>query len=245
MKKLSLIITFFLSSIFIFPCGWDWDTIQMEKQQFPTVHELITGKFLRHSPEELAWHLPAILSAKEDELPLVLVGNVGGRGTTVFTACSHAGVVNVGLEARRLRPDQPIDLLLGRVAKAPLPDRQHLMAAARRVMAADGQVRPPYAVYSDWLIREPQDALRQKRAEADSLFHRVGITFAVYGESTERLIPFDIIPRIIPSAEWKVMQSGLRQRVKALNMFLKDIYGPREILRAGIVPPESAALPPP
>lgn len=57
MKKLSLIITFFLSSIFIFPCGWDWDTIQMEKQEFPTVHELITGKFLRHSPELYYWRI--------------------------------------------------------------------------------------------------------------------------------------------------------------------------------------------
>ena len=70
---------------------------------------------------------------------------------------------------------------------------------------ADGQVRPPYSVYSDWLIREPEDALRQKRAEADSLFHRVGITFAVYGEQdgNERLIPFDIVPRILPADEWR------------------------------------------
>ena len=71
MKKLSLIITFFLSSIFIFPCGWDWDTIQMEKQEFPTVHELITGKFLRHSPELYYWRImnrTALLKKYPDSL---------------------------------------------------------------------------------------------------------------------------------------------------------------------------------
>ena len=65
--------------------------------------------------------------------------------------------------------------------------------------SADGHVRPHYAAYADGLIRQPDDTLRQKRAEADSLFHRVGITFAVYGEQdgNERLIPFDIVPRVL------------------------------------------------
>jgi uncharacterized circularly permuted ATP-grasp superfamily protein len=105
---------------------------------------------------------------------------------------------------------------------------------------ADGQVRPPYAVYSDWLIREPQEALRQKRAEADSLFHRVGITFAVYGEQdgNERLIPFDIVPRILSAAEWRKLEAGLRQRVQALNAFVADIYHGQDILRAGVLAPE-------
>jgi tetratricopeptide (TPR) repeat protein len=57
MKKLSLITAFIFSFLFIFPCGWDWDTIQLEKQAFPTVHELITGKFLRHSPELYYWRI--------------------------------------------------------------------------------------------------------------------------------------------------------------------------------------------
>ena len=105
---------------------------------------------------------------------------------------------------------------------------------------ADGQVRPPYAVYCDWLIREPEDELRQKRAEADSLFHRVGITFAVYGEQdgNERLIPFDIVPRILSAGEWRKLAAGLRQRVQALNAFIADIYHGQDILRAGVLGPE-------
>jgi len=86
----------------------------------------------------------------------------------------------------------------------------------------------------------PPERIARKRAEADLAFHRVGITFAVYGEEAgkERLIPFDIIPRIIPAHEWKSLQSGLRQRVKALNMFLWDVYHDQEILKAGIIPAE-------
>src|SRR5512137_2104135 len=100
---------------------------------------------------------------------------------------------------------------------------------------ADAQVRPPYSVYAGWLTREPEDALRQKRAEADSLFHRVGITFAVYGEDdgNERLIPFDIVPRILAADEWRRLAAGLRQRVQALNAFVADIYHGQDILRAG------------
>src|SRR6266853_1366663 len=80
----------------------------------------------------------------------------------------------------------------------------------------------------------------EKRADADLIFHRVGITFAVYGDDqgTERLIPFDIIPRIIPAAEWKRLEAGLRQRVKALNRFIHDIYHGQSIVRAGVIPPE-------
>jgi uncharacterized circularly permuted ATP-grasp superfamily protein len=105
---------------------------------------------------------------------------------------------------------------------------------------ADGQVRPHYAVYSDWLRRQPDDALRQKRVEADSLFHRVGITFAVYGEQegSERLIPFDIVPRVLSAAEWSKLADGLRQRVRALNAFIGDIYHGQEILKAGLLLPE-------
>src|SRR5215204_2216922 len=78
-------------------------------------------------------------------------------------------------------------------------------AAYDEMYAVDGQVRPHYQAYCDWLIHEPEDTLRQKRAEADSLFHRVGITFAVYGEQdgNERLIPFDIVPRILSAGEWQ------------------------------------------
>ncbi|MBS1130682.1 MAG: Protein of unknown function bacteria N-terminal:Protein of unknown function [Proteobacteria bacterium] len=105
---------------------------------------------------------------------------------------------------------------------------------------ANGGVRAHYKGYEDWLKATPPERIERKRAEADLAFHRVGITFAVYGEEAgkERLIPFDIIPRVIPSTEWKALQSGLRQRVKALNMFLWDVYHDQEILKAGIIPAE-------
>ena len=95
------------------------------------------------------------------------------------------------------------------------------------------------ATTSGWRATPPERIAR-KRAEADLAFHRVGITFAVYGEEAgkERLIPFDIIPRIIPAAEWKALQAGLRQRVRALNLFLHDVYHDQDILKAGIVPAE-------
>ncbi len=105
---------------------------------------------------------------------------------------------------------------------------------------ASGGVRAHYQGYDAWLRETPPERIARKRAEADLAFHRVGITFAVYGEEAgkERLIPFDIIPRIIPASEWKAMQAGLRQRVTALNMFLHDVYHDQEILKAGKVPAE-------
>lgn len=103
-----------------------------------------------------------------------------------------------------------------------------------------GPVRPHYEAYASWLAATPPERIARKRAEGDIAFHRLGITFAVYGEEAgnERLIPFDIVPRIIPSPEWLSLQAGLRQRVKALNAFLYDIYHDQDILRAGVVPSE-------
>ena len=105
---------------------------------------------------------------------------------------------------------------------------------------AEGAVRPHYRAFADWLTRTPPDRIAQKRGEAERIFHRVGITFAVYGEQagTERLIPFDLVPRIIPADEWAVLESGLAQRVRALNLFLRDIYHEQAILRAGVIPSE-------
>jgi uncharacterized circularly permuted ATP-grasp superfamily protein len=106
--------------------------------------------------------------------------------------------------------------------------------------ADDGGVRPHYRPFADWLERTPPDRIAQKREEAERLFHRVGITFAVYGEQsgTERLIPFDLVPRIIPADEWRRLEAGLVQRVRALNLFLSDIYHAQSILRAGVIPAE-------
>ncbi len=106
--------------------------------------------------------------------------------------------------------------------------------------APDRCARAHYAPYQDWLAVVPPAHIAQKRAEADSAFHRYGITFAVYGEDagTERLIPFDVIPRIIPYAEWQMLERGLRQRVTALNAFIHDIYSGQRIVKAGLIPPE-------
>src|SRR6266568_1400482 len=106
--------------------------------------------------------------------------------------------------------------------------------------SAEGAPRPHYQGFSDWLKRTPVDQIAQKREEAERAFHRVGITFAVYGENggTERLIPFDIIPRIIPASEWQTLERGLKQRVQALNLFLHDIYHDQSILKAGVIPPQ-------
>jgi uncharacterized circularly permuted ATP-grasp superfamily protein len=101
-------------------------------------------------------------------------------------------------------------------------------------------VRPHYREFGHWLAQQPADLIEQKRAEAELIFRRVGITFAVYGDNAgkERLIPFDIIPRVIDAAEWETLQKGLVQRVTALNMFLRDIYHDQDILKAGIIPAE-------
>ena len=101
-----------------------------------------------------------------------------------------------------------------------------------------GLVRPHYADVSRWLDGMSSERMARKRAEANALFHRFGITFAVYGEDsgTERLIPFDIIPRIITAEEWRTLEAGLRQRVMALNAFIRDIYHERSILKDGRIP---------
>ncbi len=103
---------------------------------------------------------------------------------------------------------------------------------------AQGQVRSHYRLFNDWLSKHPAEELAQKRQEADLLFRRVGITFAVYGDESgaERLIPFDAIPRMIPASEWAVLERGLRQRALALNQFLHDIYHKQNILKAGVIP---------
>jgi uncharacterized circularly permuted ATP-grasp superfamily protein len=109
--------------------------------------------------------------------------------------------------------------------------------------AAGPAVRAHYQDYARWLDRQPADLMRDRRNEAEMIFRRVGITFAVYGdkdsgEGTERLIPFDQIPRVIPSNEWREMEKGLRQRVTALNRFIHDVYHGQEIIKAGVIPAE-------
>ncbi|MGH6627273.1 MAG: circularly permuted type 2 ATP-grasp protein, partial [Burkholderiaceae bacterium] len=106
------------------------------------------------------------------------------------------------------------------------------------------RVREHYKAYDHWLARQPGDVMRARRDEAELIFRRVGITFAVYGAKdeegagTERLIPFDLIPRIIPAHEWASMERGLVQRVTALNRFIHDVYHEQEIIKAGVIPAE-------
>ena len=107
---------------------------------------------------------------------------------------------------------------------------------------AGRDVRAHYQAYAQWLATQSGEVMTARREEAEMIFRRVGITFAVYGAKdedgagTERLIPFDLIPRIIPADEWDMLERGLTQRVTALNRFIHDVYHEQEILRAGIVP---------
>ena len=104
----------------------------------------------------------------------------------------------------------------------------------------DGVPRPAYEKLARWLEALPLERLRQKHDEASVLFRRLGITFLVYGREggSERLIPFDVVPRIFAADEWRLLSEGSVQRVRALNMFLDDLYHDGEILAAGIVPSE-------
>ena len=104
----------------------------------------------------------------------------------------------------------------------------------------DGTPRAAYAAYFKWFSEQDGTHLKQKARDAEEFFRRTGITFAVYGEdeAEERLIPFDIIPRIVSAREWTKLSRGIEQRVRAINAFLQDIYHRQEIVRAGRLPVE-------
>jgi uncharacterized circularly permuted ATP-grasp superfamily protein len=111
-------------------------------------------------------------------------------------------------------------------------DEMHGLDASRR------QPLPHYQGYQAWAQGYPPQAMASKRAQADAAFRQVGITFAVYGDDagTERLIPFDLIPRIIPAAEWARLEKGLVQRVQALNLLIRDVYHGQRIVKDGVIP---------
>src|SRR5512132_2902795 len=102
-----------------------------------------------------------------------------------------------------------------------------MSAAFDEMKGHNGSVRSAYTELARWLAEVPPDVLDYRRREAELIFRRIGITFAVYGEAEaqERLIPFDVIPRIMSAPEWRLLEKGLTQRVSALNAFIKDIYG--------------------
>jgi uncharacterized circularly permuted ATP-grasp superfamily protein len=98
--------------------------------------------------------------------------------------------------------------------------------------------RSPYAVYDTWFQQQDTTRLSAKAQEAEAFFRRTGITFNVYGQADaeERLIPFDLVPRILSNNEWQKLAKGIDQRVRAINAFLHDIYNRQEILKAGVLP---------
>lgn len=106
------------------------------------------------------------------------------------------------------------------------------------MLGFDNQTRAPYQEYEKLFSTIDPARLKKKSQDAEDFFRRTGITFNVYGEADadERLIPFDLLPRIISAREWKILRKGIEQRVKALNAFLHDIYHRQEILRAGRIP---------
>ncbi len=118
--------------------------------------------------------------------------------------------------------------------------RPPVPGAYDEMLLSAGQRRDHYRDYAQWLQGRDEAWLAQRRHEADLLFHRVGITFTVYGDEAgaERLIPFDALPRIIPAHEWRMLEKGLAQRVLALNHFLRDIYHEQRILKEKVIPPE-------
>ena len=103
-----------------------------------------------------------------------------------------------------------------------------------------GAYRPAYSKYGKWINKQDTKQLLKRSREAEHFFRRTGITFSVYGseENKERLIPFDVIPRILSSREWNKLERGLKQRVTAINSFLHDIYHKQEILKSGRIPTE-------
>src|SRR5690349_4876372 len=137
---------------------------------------------------------------------------------------------------------QKFDEMFAQAPARPLQFQAQSQGGQAQVQLAG--VREHYAAYAGWLARQANDAMRARREEAEMIFRRVGITFAVYGAKdedgagTERLIPFDLIPRVIPAGEWAEMERGLRQRVTALNRFIHDVYHAQDIVRANVVPAE-------
>jgi uncharacterized circularly permuted ATP-grasp superfamily protein len=117
------------------------------------------------------------------------------------------------------------------------------VAAFDEMLPVETGLRAPYQGYDRWFQAQDPARLTEKMKDAERVFRRTGITFAVYGEdeASERLIPFDIVPRIISGPEWRRLTQGIEQRVQALNAFLDDIYHRQEILRAGRVPKELVA----
>jgi uncharacterized circularly permuted ATP-grasp superfamily protein len=108
------------------------------------------------------------------------------------------------------------------------------------MFTAPGQVRPHYSALLERFTKLDREEFEGRRTAVDAAFLRQGITFTVYSDEqgTERIFPFDLMPRIIPAAEWTTIDAGLKQRMRALNLFLKDVYSDQRIIKEGKVPRE-------
>ena len=112
------------------------------------------------------------------------------------------------------------------------------------LLLPDGRARPGCEPVAAWLAATDAADIESLNQQALAMFYRKGVTFTVYSEAsnTERVIPFDIIPRIIPADEWRILEAGCAQRIRALNMFIHDIYHEQHIIKAGIVPAEQVLV---
>ena len=127
------------------------------------------------------------------------------------------------------------------MSNSPIFDEMYGLFEGSFDISSEGEgaeTRIPYSQFANWLDKQNLGLLQKQSKRAQDIFRSVGITFNVYGESdgVERLIPFDMIPRILAASEWKILEAGIRQRVTALNAFLYDIYHTQEIVRAGVIP---------
>jgi len=125
------------------------------------------------------------------------------------------------------------------VAELPEPFRQYDTGGYfDEMLDAQGNLRPHYRQFLRHFGEVSPEDFAAKRSAVDLAFLRQGVTFNVYGDSqgTERIFPFDLVPRIIPAREWEHLEAGLVQRITALNLFLHDIYHEQNIIKHGTIP---------
>ncbi len=165
-----------------------------------------------------------------------------GLSVPIVLSLSKEGLDAGRQGLRQARPERALTCGACQKIRAQPGENAQMRPSFDEMRASSTEVREHYRGYDQWLARQPGDVMSSRREEAEMIFRRVGITFAVYGakdedgHGNERLIPFDLIPRVIPAHEWEEMERGLRQRVLALNRFIHDVYHEQEILKAGIVP---------
>ena len=145
---------------------------------------------------------------------------------------SHTSPLKLVPPLQPARPESPVE--------SPLFSKYGLDAAYDEMFDASRRARPHYRPLIEELQVASTEELRQRQLEADRAFLTQGITFTVYGDDqgTERIFPFDLLPRILTGREWDTLERGLAQRLTAINLFLKDIYHEGRILAERVVPPE-------